>query len=428
MLPLGTRARLLAYQALERLSDLRGSQVRPMVAIDAGAPQPAWWAFVSTIGELNATAPLLEAVRARLPQLRMVLVTDHAHYVDSYRRRFPDAEVIVSLGHSQDAKALAAARPPRLTLVAEIPLLPGDAPCRCSSALLLEAKRRGSRLLVVNGWLYGYAPASRMDHLERRLLGQSLLQAVDVFCVQTGAIRDRLVGEGIAPSRVHVVGNLKLDVLRGPPPASGRALPPGLEPLLAGAGPVIVAGSLTQETEQDLLLDAFIDLRRRRGGGLLVLAPRHPEVQANLDALDAAMQRRGLRALRRSEPVPPATAFDVLVLDTMGELRDFYAAADVAHVGVDHNVLEPLGIGKTTTVSGGWNPTYPSYPIYRALSDAGLLCEAQTPAALADAWADALDGRLACTLEPARRVLTSGPSSLQSHLDILARMAALDPA
>ena len=148
-LPLGLSTRLAAFEALERLSDLRGNAAaQGSVIVPAGPARRAWWVFVSTIGELNATAPLLDALRQRLSHLQMVLVTDHAHYRDSYLARYPDAEVVVSLGHSRDAAALKVLRPPVLMLVAEIPLLPSDAPCRCSAPFLLAARAQGALLVA----------------------------------------------------------------------------------------------------------------------------------------------------------------------------------------------------------------------------------------------------------------------------------------
>ncbi|WP_050801739.1 3-deoxy-D-manno-octulosonic acid transferase [Rubrivivax benzoatilyticus] len=417
------RARYAALRVAETLSDLRGNAAGPVLGDTPPPRQPAWWAFVSTIGELHSTAPLLAAVQARLPGQRMVLVTDHEHYVPSYRARFPEADVVHTRGHSRDAKRLAGWRPPALVVVAEIPLLPGDAPCRCSAALLLEARAAGARLVAVNGWLYGDTPPSRMDRLERRLLGPALLGQYDTICVQAEAQRNTLVAHGAAPDRTHVVGNLKLDALRSAAPLPAQPGAALLRAVAAAGRPVVVAGSLTRQDEESLLLDAFVELRRQRPGALLVVAPRHPEVVSNLERLDGALARRGLQASRRSalREGLPAEGFDVLVLDTIGELRGCYADADVAHVGVDHNVLEPLLFGKPTTVSGRWCRDYPSYPVFRRLSDAGALQHAADAGALARAWDEAIAGRLAGLVEAARRELGAEPSSLERHL------AALEP-
>src|SRR6185312_3116978 len=145
-----------AFRFLERLSDLRGNVAAdrtPAPTLPAH-PEEALWVFASTIGELNATDTFLRQLVDRLPWLRLVLITDHPHYRESYLARYPEAIVHVTLGHSDDARMLAAHYPPRMLVVAEIPCLPSDAPCRFSFAFVFEAKRRRAPAILINGWLY----------------------------------------------------------------------------------------------------------------------------------------------------------------------------------------------------------------------------------------------------------------------------------
>jgi 3-deoxy-D-manno-octulosonic-acid transferase len=416
------------FLALERLSDLRGNVAAQGSVIETPAtPQPALWVYVSTLGELNAVQPLLQRVVAALPHLRPVLITEHAHYRPAYLARYPQASVCITRGHSRDAAALARHFPPRLLLVAEIPALPSDAPCRFSHAFVRAARGAGAGLALVNGWLYHYTPASRMDALERRWFERAQVQAFDLLCVQRQEIAQRLQQAGAAPQRLVVTGNLKFDAV----PASGAALPaprsPALLQALARAGrPVVVAGNLTRDDEQDRVLDALGLLRRQHPQALQVLAPRHPEVPRNLQQLRQALQQRGLHAQWRSALGPAgegtlAPETDVLVLDTMGDLRDVYAAAAVAHVGVDHNVLEPLAFDKPVTVCSGWDATYPSYPVYTLLSEAGALLHGNDATTLAAHWAQALLGGAAQAAHAARvrGVLAQAAGATARHLAAL---------
>ena len=423
------RARLAAFMALEALSALRGNTPAAPLGEPPPAPaRPAWWVYVSTIGELNAIAPLLDALVQRLHPLPLVLVTDHPHYRASYLARYPQAEVFVTLGHRRDARQLAQRRPPRLMVVAEIPLLPSDAPCRCSAALLLAARRSGAPLVAVNGWLYGYAPSCRMDAIERRWFAGPLLRQFDALCVQTAAVAQQLQAAGAAPQRLHVTGNLKFDALRQPVAWQPRqARSPALVGALASAGrPLVVAGSMTRSDEQATVVEAYAALRRQHPQALLVLALRHPEVPANLTEVDSQLAAHDLPAVRRTvhgdRPLPDTVA--CLVLDTIGELRDFYALAAVAHVGVDHNVLEPLTHGKPTSTLPGWEATYPSFPVYTALADAGALLLAQGAAELQAHWQQALQdhaaGRTAASVQRARQALAGQDTSVQRHLEALA--------
>ncbi len=378
------------FRLLERLSDLRGNSAAGHLELsEPERPLPSLWVFVSTIGELNAIDPLLCEIVARLPQLKLVLITDHPHYRSSYLARYPKAEVCVSRGHGSDAARLAAQFPPKLLVVAEIPCWPSDGPCRFSFAFLLAAKRAGAAAVLVNAWLYHYVPASRMDAIERSLFQGDYLRAFDAIGAQNSATRDHLVAAGANAERVVVTGNIKFDAVQQNDWSPTKARSPlMLHGLLETARPVIVTGCVTDFSEQEMVLDAFVTVRAHHADALLVLAPRHPEVGERMQTLREYLERRGLSVLFRSqiEDAPINTKTSCLVLDTMGELRDFYASATVAHVGVDHNVLEPLAFDKPVTVVPNWNSTYPSYPVYRLLMERGALLEVTQANELSGHW------------------------------------------
>ncbi len=390
-----TRVKWGGFRLLERLSDLKGNSAAGHLALNVPAqPLASLWVFVSTIGELNAIDPLLSQIVASLPQLKLVLITDHPHYRDSYLARYPAAEVCVTRGHSTDAATLATHYPPQFLVVAEIPCWPSDAPCRFSFAFLLAAKQVGAATVLVNAWIYHYRTASRMDAIERSLFQTDFVRAFDAIGAQTTETRDSLLAVGADPKRVQVVGNIKFDAM--PPndwtPSLARS-PVMLGALITSGRPVIVAGCITAYADQHMVLDAFVSVRQTHPNALLVLAPRHPEVAKHMEALRGFLAQRSLNGVFKSTVPDAPMAIDTacLVLDTMGELRDFYAAATVAHVGVDHNVLEPLGFGKPVTVGAGWNTTYPSYPVYRVLMDAKALVEADNADTLAIHWQQVLN-------------------------------------
>ena len=414
-----------AFQLLERLSDLRGNAAAGHLEMRVPeAATAALWVFVSTIGELNAIDPFLQQLAARLSHLKLVLITDHPHYASSYQSRFPDAVVCVTRGHGDDARALALHYPPSLLVVAEIPCLPSDAPCRFSFAFLLEAKRRGADAVVVNGWLYHYAPACRMDSIERRLFQRDYLRAFDVMCVQTESTRNELIGAGALPQRVVVTGNIKFDAMRRSDwsPAQARS-PQILRAMIESGRPVIVAGCVTDFTEQAMVLDAFLYLRTLHADALLVIAPRHPEVTERMHKLHQMLSELSLQACFRSAlpDMPLGQEIDCLVLDTTGDLRDFYATATVAHVGVDHNVLEPLAFGKPVSVAPGWQAIYPSYPVYRMMLDQQGLSEALTGRGLGQLWAtwieQARQGEL--KISRAEAALTHARGAVDRHFKAL---------
>jgi 3-deoxy-D-manno-octulosonic-acid transferase len=106
--------------------------------------------------------------------------------------------------------------------------------------------------------------------------------------------------------------------------------------------PVIIAGS-TWPGEEDIIARSIQALKHNWPELFLIVAPRHvgrvPEVEQILKANNLATRRR-------SEPF--SGSFDALILDTMGELADFYGLADIAIVG------------RSLVPGGGQNPIEPA--------------------------------------------------------------------
>jgi 3-deoxy-D-manno-octulosonic-acid transferase len=425
--------RLAAFRALERLAALRKPRAGNTAAVTLPAPgTPAsLWVFVSTIGELNAIEPFLNRLHAALGQPPLLLISDRSHYGEAFRAKYPHAAQVCLQGGMAEASALARVVPPLLLLVAEIPCRLHDAPCRFGFASVHAAQRAGAPAVLVNGWLYGYTPPSRMDLLEHRLFDRDYLQAFDLMLVQTDAVRQVLISHGAAPERVAVTGNIKFD-------AMGTAYAaPAASPLRAALrrraqrGPVIVAGSVTETADQRGLLEAFVRVLAAHPQALLVLAPRHPENQPRMAALrqllqDSALPHRWRSACAATDADGANEAVDtsVLVLDTMGELRGCYAEATLSFVGTDHNVLEPLAFGKPVFVGPGWEATYPSFPVYQQLLAAGALHAVDTLPALGEAWQEALADRgsaAQAAVVRAEAVLAQARGAVERNMAALAR-------
>ena len=110
---------------------------------------------------------------------------------------------------------------------------------------------------------------------------------------------------------------------------------------------VWIAGS-THPGEEEAILVAHAAARVTHPDLTLVVAPRHPERAGEVAALAA----RRWPAVRRSELAGALLPDAVVILDTVGELAELYAVADVVFVGGSlvprggHNVIEPARLGK----------------------------------------------------------------------------------
>jgi 3-deoxy-D-manno-octulosonic-acid transferase len=112
---------------------------------------------------------------------------------------------------------------------------------------------------------------------------------------------------------------------------------------------VLTAGS-TRDGEELFVIRAYKKLASEIPSLFLVLVPRHPvrsgEIAALLEGSALSYQRRtSLADHHRFQQG------EVLLVDTVGEMMELYALADIAYVGGSlvplggHNLLEPASVG-----------------------------------------------------------------------------------
>ncbi|MBQ6471119.1 MAG: hypothetical protein IJJ33_03985, partial [Victivallales bacterium] len=204
----------------------------------------------------------------------------------------------------------------------------------------------GVKVCLVNGRM---SDKSSQGYAKWPSIFQPIFNAFSALCVQTeeDAARIRRV---IGPSpRIHVCDTMKFDQV---PDVATAPVAPILDRHL-GAGQVTIVAGSTHPGEEALICKAYQHVRAQVQGLRLVLVPRHiertPEVESLLKSLGLTW-----RLLRPAENTPeqPAPA-DVLIVNTTGELMNFYAAADIAIVGKSlagqeggHNIIEPAIYGK----------------------------------------------------------------------------------
>ena len=336
------------------------------------------WFFVSTIGELNAIGPLIKQIIIENPKAGIVFLTDHDQYTQSYQWQYPESYVIY---HGDSAHGLGQyfdKYPPKIFLISEIPCNYADAPCRFSFRVLYELKLRGVPVLVVNGWLYREAISCRMDEIESHLFSSEYLLAIDKFLVQTQEIAEFLIGKGASKERVSVTGNIKFDALalENGWRIENTKSPRVLKKIINAGRPCIVAGCVAEFGEAKILLTAYLHAKESKQDLLFIIAPRHPENFERMNLLVNYIDRLELRFVQKSKIKEESMAdIDVIILDTIGELRDFYAISTFSYVGMNHNILEPLMYNKKVIILPGWEKNYPTYPVYKKLKSLDFVKE-----------------------------------------------------
>ena len=294
------------------------------------------WIHAASVGEVRAAAPLVGELLRLRPRARIVVSTFTANGRRVAARTLADGEPRVScLLLPIDwgwipGRVIRRVRP-ALFILLETELWP---------VLLTSLRRAGVPVLIANGRISSRS-FGRYRTLRRGM--RPLLEAVTLALVRTADDAARYEAIGLAPARVRIAGNLKHARREGSSGEDARRQSAIRRRLGAAAGrPVLVAGSV-RGAESGLVLEAYRRLRAAEPELLLVLAPRHPErfEQAWLAPWAGAWARWSLAP----QSIGHRTA--VVLLDTLGELADVYAAAGVACVGGTwgdhggHNLLEP---------------------------------------------------------------------------------------
>jgi len=229
--------------------------------------------------------------------------------------------------------------------------------------LLAFARREGVPVALVNGRV---TDRSFAGYTRFHALFAPAYAGLSLVAVREEVDAERARRLGARPERVLVTGDLKFDL---PPPVS-TAEEVRAE-LRLGPSRLWIAGS-TVDGEEEAVLSAHRAALRVAPSLVLVLAPRHPE---RFEAVAAAVRGQGLALARRSRKETPVPG-GVLLLDTLGELREAYVAADFAFVGGSlvarggHNVIEPAAAG-VGVLSGSHTLNFAG--VVTALVDAGGL-------------------------------------------------------
>ncbi len=337
------------YQAIVQGKNRTGWRERFGGVPVSQADTPRIWVHAVSLGEVNATPLMIEMLRERIPGCDIVVSTTtdtgFARAVSLFGRanvfRFPlDFSLAVE-------RALDRVQPSLIVLM-ELEVWYN---------LVRRATLRGVPVAVVNGRL--------TEHSARRFarfgsLVRPMFSSLSWVGAQDEDIAQRFRRLGVRPDRVEVTSSLKWDSAGGgKPPPSSTALTEALG--IARTDSIWVCGS-TGPGEEALLLDAYdaitcasaspnavgcgVDPNPPQGATVprLVIVPRKPE---RFDEVALLIEQRGYRCVRRSTHPDgtPAERRDgrtppVILGDTMGELRTFYARADVVFVG---RSLVPLG-------------------------------------------------------------------------------------
>lgn len=399
----------------QKFFGVRADDFSPSLAdpITQDAAPIAWFHAVS-VGEVNLVAGLIDAFRKSHPDYQIVVSTTTDTGYDLAKSRFVDLPVFFCpLDFTWAVDQTFLTLRPRLLVLAELELWP---------TLIKHAGKWGCRVAIANGRL---SDKSAKRYLRFSALLSRTFARIDWIGCQDAEIAERFVACGAKQDAVAITGSIKFDnapLNRDTAEISRIARWAAVDPWHQ----VLIAGS-TQSGEEELALATYRQLSESHRELRLVIVPRHRERFGQVATL---IQSAGFHVRRRSEHHASAEhwgADTVILVDSVGELRNWWGISRIAFVGGSfgdrggQNMLEPAGYG--SAVCFGPN-TQNFRDIARRLLDAGGAMRLNAPADLTTFVARCLDEPPAADAlgRQARAVVMSHRGATEKTVQQLSRL------
>jgi 3-deoxy-D-manno-octulosonic-acid transferase len=296
------------------------------------------WIHALSVGEVISALPLVDTLALKYPGKGIVFSVTTSTGMAIARDRLTGkvkALVTMPLDFWWCVRRIVRYVSPSVFILIETDIWPG---------IIDYLRRKGIKSILVNGRV---SPRTFKSYSRFTFIARKIFESFDLCLMDSDLDSKRLLAVGIEPpDKVKTVGNIKFD--RQWTPMDREEHQKWLRLLnIEPESLVWVAGSV-HPGEEEVLLDVFKKLRPFSGGLRLILAPRAMD-QSN-DILRLA-QAKGLNTVLKTELSKNGGPYDVLILNTLGELGRVYGLGIVSFVGGSlepyggHNLLEPASFG-----------------------------------------------------------------------------------
>ncbi len=313
--------------------------------------------MVGTRPNFVKTAPVIGALRSRLPDGRHAIVHTGQHYDRLMSEVFleelgvpaPDHMLEIGSGtHAvQTARTMERLEPVLLEEKPDLVIVPGDV--NSTLAAVLTAVKMGIPVAHIESGLRSFDLT--MPEEINRIVADRFSR--DLFLHSEEAVAN-LRAEGIADERMHFVGNTMIDTLialedrfRAAGTAARLGVEPGAYALVTLHRPALVDGPLLGETMAQLVALA---------GAMPVVFPVHPRTRKMMESLDA--EHPGLHLI---EPLGYLDFLSLLadagaVLTDSGGIQEETTYLDIPCFTLRDNTERPVTVEAGTNTLLGLDP------------------------------------------------------------------------
>lgn len=290
------------------------------------------WIHAVSVGEAALAGKIALAIKNDFPEVPVIVSTTTKtgnHMIKKFsssRGNIINAVFYYPVDFSCVVSKVVRLVSPRIYVMMETEIWPN---------LLEELNRKKIPVILANGRI---SDSSFSNYKRIKFITRRVLKCINSFCMQTERDAERVRQLGAQAERVHVTGNLKFDE-KAPLAGSAELTKESLG--FSSGDKIIVAGS-THSPEEETIIEVYSALKKEDLDLKLILAPRHVE---RASKVKEEINSSGLTYELLSEVVSSGSkGRDILLVDTIGHLKDLYSIATVVFVG------------GSLTARGGQNP------------------------------------------------------------------------
>jgi 3-deoxy-D-manno-octulosonic-acid transferase len=298
------------------------------------------WVHAVSLGEVISIKGLLSQLRQAYPGKKFVIstVTATGNKVAQGLIREGDFLTYLPLDFSFIVRRVLKKVNPCMFIIAETEIWPN---------LIICLDNLQIPVITVNGRI---SDSSYYGYRLIKFFIRPILRLIKQFCVQSDLDALRLENLGVDKQKIQVTGNVKFDINLASSSES-NVLTYRAKLGLGQFDKLLVCGS-THPKEEELILVSYRELLLAFPALKLLIAPRHPERSKEISRLVADQGFMPVLISSISGACPTCINKPVFILDTIGELPNYYSAADIVFVGGSmikrggHNILEPASLKK----------------------------------------------------------------------------------
>ncbi|MFH1854414.1 MAG: 3-deoxy-D-manno-octulosonic acid transferase [Candidatus Omnitrophota bacterium] len=306
------------------------------------------WIHAVSMGEMKTASILAPLLRKTFPQ-HTLLFSSVTHTGNKIARTIATGEegvFYLPLDVSFIVDKVIKIIRPELFLCLETELWPN---------LISSLRKSGVKIILINGRI---SNRSYFGYKKIRAVISGILSSFSLILMQSQEDAVRILTLGAPKERVFVTGNLKFD-LSLLEPAGGRKEVRGK--LCIAESDILLAAGSTHKGEEELLVDCYASFKKEYKNLRLLIAPRHVERTQEIEQI---ISKRGFASERFSNIEHRASSIErqtlsiepIFILDTVGNLKTMYFAADIVFVGGSllkkggQNPIEPASLARPVII------------------------------------------------------------------------------